>query len=382
MLDNLPHDQAFSQLIITQMVNYVDKCNSWYKALVSRSQPTASGRRLRAPAAFADSGEIKEVVSSLFDSDSELNTDLLEKEISLLIAEVEKDVLDEADLIRDKKIITGLCMLYNSMKWLATKIFQLRFISDRATDSSRQEPGNHRHNRRWTLLTSSEPRQEGIAVYLPLNRDTAAEFDNVVGSYNALSTTIIRTLHLSIRTQILFSLSSSFSTTYTLDLLLNDPDPSIIALNNALVAFDTLVSTSIPISQLPLLSTGIAALMDAYLLLLSSRITSLNENGCALMQLNILVLQQNLKNIEDGASLPYSALFFDLFTAGPDAIIARAKKHGPGFGVPTGRFGANEVKKLVELCYGEKLGSERRDVGVAARRGMEGHLLEVSEFMY
>jgi exocyst complex component 4 len=382
MLDNLPHDQAFSQLIITQMVTYAEKCNDWYKALVSRGQPTASGRRLRAPAAFAESGEIEEVVSSLFKTDSELNTDLLEKEISLLIDEVEKDVIDEADLIRDKKTITGLCMLSNSMKWLATKISQLRFISDRATDSSRHEPGNHRHTRRWTLLTSSEPRQEGIAVYLPLNRETASEFDAVVGSYNGLSTTILRTLHLSIRTQVLFSLSHSISTTYTLDSLLNDPDPSIITLNNALVAFDTLVSTSIPISQLPHITSGLSPLMDAYLLLLSSRITSLNDNGCALMQLNILVLQQNLKNIEDGASLPYSALFFDLFTAGPDAVIARAREHGKDFGVPGGRFGAEVVKRLVELTYGEKLASQRRDVGVAARRGMEGHLLEVSEYMY
>lgn len=174
MLDNLPHDQAFSQLIVTQMTTYAEKCNGWYKALVSRSQANASGRRLRAPAAFAASGEIEDVVSSLFQADSEVAPELLEKEISLLIAEVEKDALDEADLIRDKKTITGLCMLYTSMKWLATKVAQLRYISDRATDSSRHEPGQHRHNRRWTLLTSAEPRTEGVAVYLPLNTETAA----------------------------------------------------------------------------------------------------------------------------------------------------------------------------------------------------------------
>jgi exocyst complex component 4 len=382
MLDNLPHDQAFSQLIITQMVTYAEKCNGWYIALVSRGQPTASGRRLRAPAAFAESGEIEEVVSSLFESASELNSDLLEKEISLLIGEVEKDDLDEADLIRDKKTLTGLCMLYNSMKWLATKVSQLRFISDRATDSSRHEPGNHRHNRRWTLLSSSEPRQEGIAVYLPLNKETASEFDGVVGAYTGLSTTILRTLHLAVRTQILFALAHALSTTYTLDSQLNDPEPAIITLNNALVAFDTLVSTSIPASQLPLITAGLSPLMDAHLVRLSARITALNAHGCALMQLNILVLQQNLKNIEDGAALPAAALFFDLFTAGPDAIVARARQYGKGYGVPGAWFGADVVKRLVELTYGEKLASERRDVGVAARRGMEGHLLEVSEFMY
>lgn len=177
-------------------------------------------------------------------------------------------------------------------------------------------------------------------------------------------------------------MSSSLSTSYNLDTLLNDPDPSIITLNNALVDFDTLVSTSIPPSQYPLITTGLSPLMDTYLLTLSQRITALNANGCALMQLNILVLQQNLKNIEDRAELPYSALFFDLFTAGPDAIIARAKEYGNGFGVPGGRFTEKEVRSLVELCWGEKLRSERREVGVAARRGLDAHLLEISEFMY
>lgn len=174
MLDNLPHDQAFSQLIITQMTTYASKCSGWYKALVSRNQATQSGRRMRAPAAWADSGEIGETILALFEADSETAPELVEKEISLLLSEIEKDPLEQSDLIQDKKTINCLCLLYTSMKWLATKVANLRYISDRATDSTRIEPGNQRHNRRWTLLTSTEPRTEGVPVYLPLNTETAA----------------------------------------------------------------------------------------------------------------------------------------------------------------------------------------------------------------
>lgn len=173
MLDNLPHDQAFSQLIITQMQTYAAKCNGWYKALVSRSQPKEGGSRVKASAAFAESGELKEVINSLFQAEPDRASGLLEREISFLLTEVDKNPLDEADLIQDKKSITALCMLYTSMKWLATKVAQLRHISDRATDSSRPEAGSQRHNRRWTLLSSTEPRTEGLPVYLPLNKDTA-----------------------------------------------------------------------------------------------------------------------------------------------------------------------------------------------------------------
>ncbi|KAF2865024.1 Sec8 exocyst complex component-specific domain-containing protein [Massariosphaeria phaeospora] len=382
MLDNLPHDQAFSQLIITQMTTYAAKCNGWYKALVSRGHANVNGRRVKAPAAFAESGEIAEAISSLFQADPKQAPEVLDKEISLLLAGVENDPLDEADLIREKKSVTSLCLLYTSMKWLATKIAQLRHISDRTSDSTRPEPSGQRHNRRWTLLTSAEPRTDGVPVYLPLNQETAADFDAVLRNYQTLSAAVLRTLHLSIRTTILHSLTTSIKRTYTLDALLDNPDPAILALNTSLVSFDTIITTYIPPPQHPLITTGLAPLMDAYLLHLSSRITSLNPNGAKLMQLNILVLQQNLKNIEPDAELPYAALFFDLYTEGPDAIVARAKRYGKTFGVPQERFGQAAVEGLLRLTYGERLRDERREVGVQAKRAMDGQLLEVSEYMY
>lgn len=100
------------------------------------------------------------------------------------------------------------------------------------------------------------------------------------------------------------------------------------------------------------------------------------------MQLNILVLQQNLKNIESGASLPYAALFFDLFTAGPDAIVARAKQYGKGFGVPGGRFGEEDAKRLLQMTYEERLAAENREASVQAKRALDAQLLELSEYMY
>ncbi len=124
--------------------------------------------------------------------------------------------------------------------------------------------------------------------------------------------------------------------------------------------------------------------MDTYLLsLCASKIERMNMNGCALMQLNILVLQQNLKNIEEGATLLYAALFFDLFTAGPGAIVARAKQYGKDFGVPpTAKFGEEQVKKLLEMTYQEKVNAENREASVQAKRALDAQLLEISEFMY
>lgn len=208
----------------------------------------------------------------------------------------------------------------------------------------------------------------------------------MVSTYQALSTCVLRTLHLSIRTTILFSLNTSVRPEIVVDSLLGDPDPTILTLNTQLVAFDTEVSNYIPASSYSLITSGLAALMDIYLLsLCTSKLDNMNANGCALMQLNMLVLQQNLKNIEEGATLPNVALFFDLFTAGPEAIVARAKEHGRGFGLQglaKEMFTQEKVKRLLELTFKERLADERREAVVQAQRERDAQLLEISEFMY
>ena len=177
MLDNLPHDQAFSQLIISQMDTYAQKCLGWYKALVSRSPSTTTGRLMKAPAIWAESEEMEQLIARLVQfgpADQENINELLENETSLLIEAVDAEPLDPADMIQDRKGVRSLCLLYTSMRWLATKVAQLRHISDRASDMNRTETSGQRHNRRWTVLSSSEPRTEDHPIYLPLSTETAA----------------------------------------------------------------------------------------------------------------------------------------------------------------------------------------------------------------
>ena len=101
----------------------------------------------------------------------------------------------------------------------------------------------------------------------------------------------------------------------------------------------------------------------------------MNVNGCSKIQLNILVLQQNLKNIEPAALLSRSALYYDLFSAGPDAVIAKAKESGKECG-----FTYDEMKRLWELCYSEAM--TKIEGSVQAKRSLDEHLLELSEYLY
>lgn len=211
----------------------------------------------------------------------------------------------------------------------------------------------------------------------------SSQLDMVVDTYRKLATLIHRTLHTNLRLTTMHSLSSTIQSSYTPDAPLPDPDPAVQALTTALTAYEAEVSHYLPTTQFYQVLKGLAQLTDTYLLkLCMERIKSMNEDGCKLMQLNLLVLQQNLKNIVDEASLEYSTLYFDLFTEGPEAIVARAKEHGKGYGVPNGLFTEQAVKELLKLSYGDKLRNERREVGLQAQRQLEAQELEISEYMY
>lgn len=102
------------------------------------------------------------------------------------------------------------------------------------------------------------------------------------------------------------------------------------------------------------------------------------------MQLNILVLQQNLKNVEDGVDLARAANYFALFDRGPDAIVEKAKedrdKDGKGGAEET--FTYEELKALMELCFSEGMSNRERGIASAAKRRLDDKLLGLSEHMW
>jgi exocyst complex component 4 len=316
----------------------------------------------------------------------------VDKENGQILSLIGSNPIEEADLILDRRSLAGLCLLCTSMKWLATKTKQLRFISTQATDISKRHSERFEKQRRWTLITA-EKQSEPDQVFLPLNAETAAyapfphlffiraneisAFDGVYQSYEELSAKVLRLLHVEIRTHIIFYIQKSMARTFLLDQELNEPDPEVVSLNADLVGFDEELASHFQPTQQNFVTSGLASLLDAYILSLVPNISAMNVAGCSRQQLNILVLQQNLKNIEAEAQLTRSALYFDMFSSGPDAIIAEAKSKGKDLG-----FTYDEMRALLDLCYSENKRSDRREVAVGAERGLADHQLQLSEFLW
>ena len=190
---------------------------------------------------------------------------------------------------------------------------------------------------------------------------------------------------MEVRCQIIHSLSIALSpelAPYLLEQVVNDPDPKILSLNADLVSYDETIVRLLREKEITFVRTGLGLLIDSFLVSNAGMVKAMNTNGCGRMQLNILVLQQNLKNIEESVSLDRAAKFFDLFLEGADAVVKQAKEKEEKGGGGKEIFSYEELKTLVELCYSEQLENPERGLSTVAKRRMDEDLLHLSEYMW
>ena len=190
---------------------------------------------------------------------------------------------------------------------------------------------------------------------------------------------------MEVRCQIVNALTIALSpetAPYLLEQVVNDPDPRILSLNADLVSYDETVVRFLRDKEISFIRTGLGLLIDSFLVTNAGMVKAMNAHGCGRMQLNILVLQQNLKNIEADVSLERAAKFFDLFTAGPDAVVKQAKEEKENEDGGKEAFSYDELKTLVELCYSEQLSNPERGITTSASRSMGDHMLQLEEYTW
>ncbi|CUS10633.1 unnamed protein product [Tuber aestivum] len=393
MLDTIPPDQAFGQLTIDLLNSYYEKCYEWYKELVARHRAApedgaAPMLDMKRSAQWARVENIHSAMGDLWTGDKE--AEAIRKETEVELKEQEGKALTPADLITDRKVINSLCILYSSMKWLASNVVQLRHVED--TESfSRQEGGlSGRRKRRWTLISGESSMlldETAKPIYLPMTAETAWEqpdkltsssgFDGVVNSFQELANTILFTLRAEARCHVLYYLGICMKEgNYCLDSPVNTPDSNILTLNADLVWFDEDISHLLRDKETKFLVKGLGAIIDHLLVANANYIRIINKEGVERMQLNILVLQQNLKNIETGGELVRASTFYALYAGGMENLIKTAKEGKIGFSY-------DDLKVLVELYFSEAMSNRRESASaLQARRSLNENLLALSEIMW
>ncbi|KAL8764208.1 MAG: hypothetical protein Q9184_000177 [Pyrenodesmia sp. 2 TL-2023] len=377
LLDGIPQDPSFIQPILTQLVSYYDRCCGWFKSTVRRSSSTARGtEELKPAAAMAKSGELKDMLNTQWTNASSNSSPSMQKEIEYLVCKTHESPIAPVDIISDRRTVTSLCLLYSSMQWLANGLSQIRYAVPES-EIVKRASSRPQQIRRWTLLELKKPHHEEEPIHLPLNQEAAVTFDGIIQSMRTLAMDALFTLQVDIRCGIVHMLAQMLKAPYSLSHPTHNPDPNVLSLNADLISFDDNVSTYLHLEEHRFITAGLAALVDAFLVSNASQVRSMNANGCGRMQLNILVLQQNLKAIEGDVSLPRSAHFFELFVEGPDAVVAKAKAKAKGAGPNDVDFSLEEMKTLLELCHSEAL--EQRESSVQAKKRLEDQLRQLED---
>ncbi|EZF30740.1 hypothetical protein H101_05634 [Trichophyton interdigitale H6] len=441
MLDSIPHDQAFTQLIIDQIITYYEKCCGWYKALMTRISPNhPGGVALKTSAAFAESQDIREVGRKLWECAASEKQSLINREIELLISATNETSLKGYDMVADPKIVGSLSLLYNSMNWLSSNLSKLRHITPHQTDSSHIQSRQVAPTRRWTLEAAMRPKRGDLErpLRLPMTKESVVGFDGAVTSIQNLAFTAIFTLHLDIRCGSIYMISRALkgkndgqsqepsrnsstenNWSYILTVEPTSASPIVLELNNDLISFGARMSNYLGPNECRYITSCLSRLIDRALVSSTRFIGAMNSYGALRLQLDVLVLQQNLKNIivvspaavssksslsldKDVAAsmpeivaLPQSAKFLDWFLEGPGKSLRNAKEERDRFkemgsqvltegnGEP---FTFDELRVLIELCYSAALkgpqGPEAREEFMAAKRGLDDSLLRLSEVMW
>ncbi|RMD43530.1 hypothetical protein DV735_g1603, partial [Chaetothyriales sp. CBS 134920] len=429
MLSSIPQDQMFTQLVINQLVRYYDKCFGFYKAVASRV--AASGTNtltLKAAALFAEPGKLRDAAVDILQAKSP-GLQSSEKEVSELLLAAKASPISSFDIISDPKSIRQLCLLYNSMKWLASALAQLRHVDAAAvsTTSHARSTSKSENVRRWTLIKPIKPPNasaSGSTNFLPLTSETVVPFDQTLSSFGNLATTSLLTLHFDVRCLVIYSLShvlrgpdlgktdnspssridssafpplSSGAYPFVLPSPPSSASALILQLNNDLIAFDASISSNLGLHERRFIVYGLSKLVDNYMVAGADNILVMNANGAEKLRVDAIVMQQNLRGItadtsehrgglgspvenglgitQDGAGagaarqddgrLSRTHQYYTLFLDGPDQVIDY-----------------DELRTLIELCWSEKLRGEDREESVRARKRSGDVLLELGELIW
>ena len=162
----------FTQLLITQLQIYHDKCIAWFRSLVTRTEE--DGRvKLKPAAAALEGGDLSATVDSIWRDDGSDRSRLLQTEVDMILESVQEKPLDPFDIISDRRTGTSLCLLYSSMQWLAMQLDGLRSVEKKSVQSTPAPQDGQRTNR-WTMISTVALRDTDQPIFLPMTDENRA----------------------------------------------------------------------------------------------------------------------------------------------------------------------------------------------------------------
>ncbi|GJN89483.1 hypothetical protein Rhopal_002469-T1 [Rhodotorula paludigena] len=373
------HRENYSQLIVSVIHQFYQRCFERFKDLAARESSDANGSNatatvigpLKMAATWADMPELHACLTELRGvppNDPLKLRELLQRETRIELERKRNSTVKDDDLISPSKKIWALATLYSSLDWFIHHVSSLKSAEGVAAAPSNgfgAFAGRHPRESGVSFASSTdtsmsvgekdgdeeegrEPdRPEGFA--LPLTKEMTRPFEELLKSYRQLANMVLFTLRLELRLRTMHHLDKATRDgAYQLAEDIQEPDPSVVDLNSDLAECDEIAAGTLAEAERKYIFEGLSLLMDQLLVHNARYIRLANQFGQAKMLRNILALQQNLKNLGDtplDVDFERSRKFWDLFAAGPKAMLELVRQG-------RAQYDFDDLKALLNLQCG------------------------------
>ncbi|KAL8293460.1 hypothetical protein RQP46_000161 [Phenoliferia psychrophenolica] len=331
------HRANYSHLIVSVIHKFLQRCQERFKDLASRdpsdtastkgrTEPTSSP--LKTSATWADLPELNYCMVELRnipDNDPMQMREALKRETKIELEKKGNGEIMADDLISPSKKLFALGTLYSSLDWFIVHVSSLKTTADTGPTGMGINSFSFDEAASPTLSPDPDDDEETNSLPLPLTKEMAQPFEELLKSYRQLANHVLFTLRLEIRLRTIHYLDKATRDgVYQLAEDIAEPDPSVVDLNSDLAECDECAAGTLGPAERKFIFEGLSLLMDQLLISNSRYIRLANKFGLSKMQRNILALQQNLKNIGDTpleVDFERSRKFWDVFGAGPTEMM-------------------------------------------------------------
>ncbi|ODV62717.1 exocyst subunit SEC8 ASCRUDRAFT_20420, partial [Ascoidea rubescens DSM 1968] len=354
---NLEYRNEYGQIILLILNKFLNKYQRLYDELITKEE-------------FTTDKKIKMTTQWMkFPQLSHISLQILKNDVDKSMIAAEIDILlDKPNLIFEnisksqllpKKSFNLLSQMLGSISWILMWLLKIRkVISKEEIEKKRNEKNNEDDlvelRNKWLILEGGDTRisEKYEELYLTLEEgESAGLFDKIIEDFKILSRNTLLGLRYDMRLRTMYQLNLAFRNDYwTPESDMIEVVKDIELLNEIIVDYNNKLINVLGCKDRDGILVGLPDFIDRLAILNGSIISKINLNGIKKLNLNIMAIQQVLRNIlhkAEDVDFSYSIGYYSLFRKGQNNLIQEIKEN-------KNLFNINENKVMIRLMYSEE----------------------------
>ncbi|KAI3402905.2 SEC8 [Candida oxycetoniae] len=366
---SLTYREEISNMALRTLQCFATEYSKLFQEILASSEGQLNRRPVSQVSKWMKLHVLTEISGDILISNSENNKEnipqLVEAENNMMLFEIKNLVINKDDLL-DSEALSQVVHLLLTATWLISWLTLVKkesnySIYDDEHNESVEIPTVERMRYNWSFLDNGRPSitftaspnditQHGI--FLALNQEKSIEFERIVNTFEAIRDQTVLALRYELRSKAIHYISLSFhAMEWVPSTEPGDADPYVVALNQEVFAIDNKLTKVLSEDEKEGIFVGFSQFLNELIILKSSQVQKINNNGIKRILLNISTIQQMLRSLSPNPGLidfNKSSIYFEMFTLNEFNLLNRIKTNSQN-------FTKDQYYNLARLIYSEKL---------------------------